>query len=184
MYIIIPIGTQGMGKSTLAKGLNIPSVSTHGHIDESSFFKEVYAASSSCSGARSLFIDRCNLKESNRIDILVSLNGDNTYDIIYVDFINDNPKDQLKDKAFRQARDRDQTGQTIKYNPKNGGLALRRVINIRLEKYESPMHDDVYKLLPMLKSIHIIDVDITANINDVVEDVLKKTSWDQVIAQQ
>lgn len=174
--VIIPIGTQGMGKSTVARQLDVILLSTHGHASQESYFLKICEISASSD--RPIFIDRCNIKESNRMDVLLSLSREHSYHVIYVDFIADNSTEELKKKAFQQSRDRDQTEQSIKYNPKNKGLALRRVINMKMELYESPIYDGICsnatsmeELVPHVRQIDVLLVDISSSVDDIVQAV-------------
>jgi hypothetical protein len=144
MKVVIPIGVQGLGKSTLSKkiGQKYPThvISQHGYKSEQHMLDDIYNYTSNINdNIKFLYIDRCNVRDKNRRDIIDSLHPDNYYDIIIVDFINTNNIDDVREIAFKGARDRPQEGQNIKYNPKNGGLALKKVINKKLLQYEEPV---------------------------------------------
>lgn len=172
MILIIPIGCQGLGKSTLSKNLkerfnNFYSISQHDYSSEKEFLGGI--GDMSTKELNILYIDRCNIREKNREDIFASLICV-PEKVIIVDFISDNDTDVLKSIAFRRARDRPQENQSIKYNPKNNGAALKKVINKKIDQYETP--SDNYCDIDTL----IINVDVMANPMDIIRNIEKYVS--------
>ena len=163
--VIIPIGSQGMGKSTLFrildKELDVFHISQHGYSSESEMLRAVKCEADDGRECRIMYIDRCNVREKSRNDIIDLLPIDSR--VILVDFINTNNRKKLILESFKRARDRPQEGQSIKYNPINGGIALKKVITKKIEQYERPMSDNVSD---------IINVDLTAMEGDAALAVL------------
>jgi len=182
-YIIIPIGTPGIGKTILGKMLinhfgdnsvNCAVQSFSGDDYGLDKFFEMLNADSINMEIMSeskekkcyvTYIDRCHMLRRSRNEIMEIYNKHNkNVKYIFIDFINSNSKIKIEITALERIKNRPVEGQNLKYNALSNGFVVKKIIHKKMLEYEAPTYEEKY--------FKLINVNIWKHVDTIFKYVL------------
>lgn len=165
--VLLLIGTPGLGKTTVSRKLVKEYNFIHFTQDDYPNINKFVDAIKTYKYNKDsiIIIDRCNEKKINRKDMM-EIFPDVPY--IFIDFINNNNKAKIRKVAQDRIKDRDPTGQSLVYDPKNNGYVAFMIINKKLKDYQPPHKSEGF--------YDLINIKLGWDINHIIDIIMENIS--------